>query len=316
MGANLSERKSNLMEKITRRDFIRLGAGAGLALTALPGSPEWLQAAESTPELAIARNGAPGLMVRKAVEAIGGMGKFVKKGQTVLLKPNIGWDRLPEQAANTNPEAVAEVVRMCLEAGAGKVRVLDRTCNEPRRCYLRSGIEKAAKEAGAEVRHIVESRFQDLPISGGELLTTWPVYRDAVESDVIINMPIAKHHNISGVTLGFKNLMGLLGGDRGSLHNHFMTKIVDINMAIKPALTIIDAYRIMLRNGPTGGSLADVAEKKIIIASSDRVAVDAWAMGLFNIDPATIEYLRIAEKRGLGRLDLKRVRIQEINLGV
>ncbi len=303
------------MEQYTRRDFIRIGAGAGLALATLPASPEGLLAAPN-PDLAIARNGAAGPLVRKAVEALGGMGRFVKKGQTVLLKPNIGWDRLPEQAANTNPEAVAEVIRMCLEAGAARVRVLDRTCNEPRRCYMRSGIEKAAKAAGGEVRHIVESRFQDLPITGGELVTSWPVYRDAIESDVIINMPVAKHHNISGVTLSFKNLMGLLGGDRGVLHNHFMTKIVDINMAIRPSLTIIDAWRIMLRNGPTGGSLADVVEKQLYIASADRVAADAWAMGLFNIDPNTVEYLRIAAKRGLGQLDLKRVKIQEINLGV
>ncbi|HNW59072.1 MAG TPA: DUF362 domain-containing protein [bacterium] len=305
-----------MQDEITRRDFIRIGAGAGLALTLSPGAPPLLQAAPAAPALAIARNGAPGLLVRKAVEALGGMNQFVKKGQSVLLKPNIGWDRLPEQAANTNPEAVAEVVKMCFEAGASQVRVVDRTCNEPRRCYLRSGIEKAAKAAGAEVRHIVESRFEEVKISGGELLTSWPVYRDAIESDVIINMPIAKHHSISGVTLSFKNLMGLLGGDRGSLHNHFMTKIVDINMAIKPTLTIIDAWRIMLRNGPTGGSLADVAEKQIILAATDRVAADAWAMGLFNVDPATVEYLRIAAKRGLGQLDLKRVKIQEINLGV
>lgn len=303
------------MESISRRKFIGLGAGTGMALALGPGLPEWLQAAVA-PEMAIARNGEAALLVRKAVDAIGGMARFVKKGQTVLLKPNIGWDRLPEQAANTNPEAVAEVVKMCLEAGAGRVRVLDRTCMEARRCYLRSGIEKAARDAGAEVRHIIESRFADVPITGGELLTTWPIYRDAVEADVLINMPIAKHHSISGVTLGFKNLMGLLGGDRGSLHNHFMTKIVDINMALKPALTIIDAWRIMLRNGPTGGNLADVAEKKIFIASVDRVAADAWAMGLFNIDPKSVEYLQIAAKRGLGQIDLKQVKIHEINLGV
>ncbi|HOT96415.1 MAG TPA: DUF362 domain-containing protein [bacterium] len=305
-----------MQDKITRRDFIRIGAGAGLAVTTLPGAPQWLQAAPASPLLAVARNGAPGVLVRKAVEALGGMGQFVKKGQSVLLKPNMGWDRLPEQAANTNPEAVAEVIKMCFEAGAAQVRVLDRTCNEPRRCYLRSGIEKAAKAAGAEVRHIVESRFEEIQIPGGELVTSWPIYRDAIESDVIINMPIAKHHSISGVTLSFKNLMGLLGGDRGALHNHFMTKIVDINTAVKPALTIIDAWRIMLRNGPTGGSLADVAEKRIILASADRVAADAWAMGLFNIDPATVEYLRHASRRGLGQLDLKRVKIEEINLGV
>ncbi len=299
------------MQPINRRSFLRNSVIAGAAIALYP---EWLPAALPDSDLVVARNGSPADMVRQAVAALGGMNQFVKKGQTVLLKPNIGWDRLPEQAANTNPEAVAEVVRLCLEAGASKVRVLDRTCNEPRRCYMRSGIEAAARKAGAEVRHIVESRFEEVAIVKGELVKSWPIYKDAIDSDVIINMPIAKDHNISRVTLGFKNMMGLLGGDRGALHAKFMTKIVDINMALKPTLTIIDAYRTLMRNGPTGGSLADVAEKKTIIVSADRVAADAYAMKLFDINPAEVEYLRIAETRGLGHLDLKRVKIKEINI--
>ncbi len=300
------------MQDIDRRDFLRKSLVAGAVLTTCP---TWLDAALPDSDLVVARNGAPAEMVRQAVAALGGMSQFVKKGDSVLLKPNIGWDRLPEQAANTNPEAVAEVVKLCLEAGAGKVRVLDRTCNEPRRCYMRSGIEAAAKAAGAEVRHIVESRFQDVAIPDGELIKSWPVYRDAIESDVIINIPIAKDHNISRVTLGFKNMMGVLGGDRGALHDKFMTKIVDINLAFKPSLTIIDGYRTLMRNGPTGGNLADVAQKKTIIISADRVAADAFAMQLFDINPAEVEYLRIAERRGLGHLDLKRVKVKEINFG-
>jgi uncharacterized protein (DUF362 family) len=292
-----------------RRDFLK-SISAGLAVSAWSGNS---YAVKPTSVLAVARNGSAADMVRKTVDALGGMSQFVKKGQSVLLKPNIGWDRLPEQAANTNPEAVAEVVKMCFEAGASRVRVLDRTCNQAQRCYARSGIEKLASAAGAEVRHIVDSRFQEVPIPQGELVKSWPLYRDVLESDVFINMPVAKDHSISRVTLGFKNIMGLMGGDRGAIHNKFMTKIVDINSAVKPALTIIDAYRVLEHNGPSGGNLADVAEKKTIIAGIDRVAVDSYAMSLFNVNPLEVEYLKSANRRGMGELDVKLVHVKEIN---
>ena len=292
-----------------RRDFFKY-AGAGLAFST------GLLAADSvkaTSRLAVCRNGSPADLVRKAVDALGGMSKFVQKGQTVLLKPNIGWDRSPQQAANTHPEAVAQVVKMCLDAGAQRVRVLDRTCHEPRRCYEHSGIEKAATAAGAQVRHIVDSRFQEVAIPQGELLKSCQLYQEVLDADVFINMPIAKDHAISRVTLGFKNIMGLLGGDRGNLHNKFMTKIVDVNAAVKPTLTIIDAWRVLLHNGPSGGNLADVVEKQTVIASTDRVAADAFGMTLFDIDPMQVEFLRLAYKRGMGELDLKLVHILEVN---
>jgi uncharacterized protein (DUF362 family) len=194
------------------------------------------------------------------------------------------------------------------------VRVLDRTCNQPRRCYKRSGIEKAAREAGAEVRHIVDSRFEQIEIPEGRIVRSWPVYRDALNADVLINVPVAKTHSVSGVTLGFKNIMGVLGGDRGLLHAQFDTKIVDINTAIRPALTIIDAYRVLMRNGPSGGNLADVSEKRMIIAGTDRVAVDAYAMQLFDLEPERVGYLRNAAERGLGQLDPDQVVKVEIDL--
>jgi uncharacterized protein (DUF362 family) len=303
----------NLDDKMNmdRRQFLHTSVSAGVLLSA----HSLLSDATPSPSvLSVVRNGSAAEMVRRAVEALGGMSSFVKKGQTVLLKPNIGWDRTPEQAANTNPEAVAQVVKMCFEAGAGQVRIVDRTCNEAQRCYTRSGIEKVATAAGAQVRHIVDSRFKDVSIPQGKLVQSWPLYRDVLEADVIINMPIAKHHSISRVTLGFKNMMGMMGGDRGSIHNSFMTKIVDINMAIKPTLTIIDAYRVLMHNGPSGGNLADVVEKKTIVAGSDRVAVDAYAMSMFNVNPLEVEYLKSAHQRGMGELDLKNVKITEINM--
>jgi uncharacterized protein (DUF362 family) len=294
-----------------RRQFFRTSVSTGLLLST---HSLWSDATPSGSVISVVRNGSAGEMVRRAVDALGGMSKYVKKGQAVLIKPNIGWDRTPEQAANSNPEAVAEVVKMCFEAGADQVRIVDRTCNEAQRCYTRSGIEKAATAAGAQVRHIVDSRFKEVSIPQGKLIQSWPLYRDVLEADVIINMPIAKHHSISRVTLGFKNMMGMMGGDRGSIHNNFMTKIVDINSVIKPALTIIDAYRVLMHNGPSGGNLADVVEKKTILASTDRVAVDAYAMNMFNVNPMEVEYLKIANQRGMGELDLKNVKITEINM--
>ncbi|MBN1542863.1 DUF362 domain-containing protein, partial [candidate division KSB1 bacterium] len=198
--------------------------------------------------------------------------------------------------------------------GAKTVRVLDRTCNQARRCYRTSGIEAAAKQAGAQVRHIIDSRFQSVNFKEGELIKSWPIYRDSLEADVLINMPIAKHHSISGLTLGFKNLMGLLGEDRGALHRDFHTKIVDVNSAIRPSLTIIDGYRVLMRNGPTGGSLEDVALRKTIVAGTDPVAVDARAVSLLDLDWQQIEYLRIAEQRGLGRRELTPERVRTIEL--
>jgi uncharacterized protein (DUF362 family) len=299
------------MDCINRREFLAKTAFTAMTLSAFSRIP----AAESRElDVAIVKNGTPGDMVRKAVDALGGMGKFVKSNQTVLVKPNIGWDRLPAQAANTNPEVVAEVVKMCLEAGAKHVRVLDRTCNEARRCYKNSGIEKSAGDAGAQVRFIVDSLFEEVKIPSGQLITSWPIYRDALESDVLINVPIAKNHAISRITLGFKNLMGLLGGDRGQIHKDFMIKIVDVATVIKPALTIIDAYRILLRNGPSGGNISDVAEAKTIIAGTDPVATDACAVSLFNIKPAEMEYLQFAAQRGLGKIDLDKVSLKEFSL--
>jgi uncharacterized protein (DUF362 family) len=291
---------------LNRRQFV----SSSLKVAAVLASP-YLQA-ETEPKLVIVRNASPAELVARAIHLLGGMSRFVKKGQSVLLKPNMSWDRLPEQAATTNPEAVAQVVALCREAGARQVRVIDRTCNQAQRCYQQSGIEKMASAAGAQVRHIVPSRFRDVPVPG-TLLKSWPIYADVFDFDVIINMPIAKSHNVSGVTLGMKNIMGLLGGNRGELHQDFDTKIVDLNMVIRPTLTIIDAYRILKRNGPSGGSLHDVEEKKMIIAGTDPVATDACASSLFDLIPEQIVYLQQAHARGLGQLDMTLVPSKEFD---
>lgn len=292
----------------TRREFIAAGAAVSAAALAWP-----LAAVPRPPDIAITRHGPPAQLVRKAIDLLGGISRFVRPGESMLIKPNMSWDRLPEQAANTNPDAVAEVVKMCQEAGAVRIRIVDNTCNQAQRCYKRSGIEEKAVAAGAQVRHIVAGRFVPTDIPFGLALKSWPVYKDVFDCDVLINMPIAKSHNVSGVTLGMKNLMGLLGGNRGELHVDFATKIVDINTVLRPALTIIDAYRILVRNGPSGGSLDDVVEKQTVIAGTDPVAVDANTAALFGLAPADIDYLQQAEARGLGTSDFTKMNIQEFN---
>jgi uncharacterized protein (DUF362 family) len=303
---------------ITRRDFIKSSVGtafilslSNFGLAEVFGQPI---EEESFPDLAVVTNGTPALMTRKAMELLGGMKKFVSKGDIVVVKPNIGWDRNPEQAADTNPEVVAEVVKMCLECGAKKVKVFDRTCNNPSRCYENSGIKKSASEAGAEVSYVVDTGFSMMKFPQGEVLKKWYMYKPAIEADVLINVPIAKHHGLPKLTLGMKNLMGIMGGDRGEIHWNIDDNLADLANFVRPELTILDAYRILVRNGPQGGSLKDVIEKKTIIAGKNIATVDAYGATLFNMKPTDLGYVVKGNKFGLGEIDLNKVNIKKIAL--
>ena len=296
-----------------RRDFLKTSFHAAAAITLL-SDKSFLHAQSTIPDLVVVKDGKPESMVRKAVEELGGMSRFVSRGDVVVLKPNISWDRVPAQAATTNPDVVAEVVRLCIDAGAKKVKVFDRTLNEPRRCYKRSGIEKAASEAGAEVQHILDRKFKKVKFPNGELIKSWELYRDVLEADRIINIPIAKHHSIGGMSLGMKNFMGFLGGNRGKFHRDFDVKIVDLNTRVKADLTILDAYRMLMRNGPSGGNLADVELKKIVVAGIDPVALDAYGATLFGLRPGRIQFMQNAYQRGLGQFDLTKLSIKTFTL--
>lgn len=276
-------------------------------------SPSAESGRTNQPKLAIARNGDPKQLVDAAIEALGGMRRFVSKGDRVLLKPNIGWDRKPEFAANTNPDAVARVVELCLDAGAKRVTVMDRPCNDPRRSYKNSGIEEAAKKAGAVVVHPDEDRAKSIDFRG-EVLKKWEVFDEVLSADVKINMPIAKDHGIAGVTLGMKNWMGCVGGSRGRMHQDIHKSVVDLTAWFKPDLTIIDAYRILVSNGPSGGSVSDVRIAKTLCAGTDPVAVDAFGVSLFPINPEEAEFLLLGEKRGLGKRRLDQIPVREIDL--
>ena len=307
------------MHNINRREFIKktsLLSAAAVGLNAVPSSLfsfGWQNNTEKT-DLAVVEGEAVRANVRKAVDMLGGMSKFVKENNEVVVKPNMAWDRMPEQAANTNPDLIAEVVKMCFEAGAKKVKVFDRTCNNARRCYLRSGIQKAAEQEGADVSHIVNQKFKEVKIPEGEILKSWEIYKDVLDADVFINVPILKSHSISGITVGFKNLMGVLGGDRGKLHNKFDQKIVDINTVLKPQLTILDAHRILLRNGPQGGNIKDVKIAKTVVAGVDRLALDSFGAKLFGLNPVDVAYIKNAHERGLGEINLEKLVITKESL--
>src|SRR6266568_3586145 len=259
------------------------------------------------PDVVIAQGGEPVQLVQTALRELGGIERFISRSDVVLVKPNIAWDRTPEQAANTNPDLVAEVVRQCWQAGARRVIVTDVSCNEPRRCFQRSGIQAAAKAAGAEVILPDPDLFRDVEL-GGVVLKNWPVFSPFLEADKVLNLPIAKHHNLTGATLGMKNWYGILGGQRNRLHQQIHESLADLAAFMLPTLTIMDCYRVLLRNGPTGGNLEDVALKKTLVASTDPVALDAYvAKAYWNLDPEHLPYLQMAASRGLGTVLFEKV---------
>lgn len=248
------------------------------------------------------------------VEGLGGMGKFVRKGAIVVVKPNIGWDRTPEQAANTDPAVVAALVEMSYKAGAKRVNVFDVTCNDARRCYENSGIQEAARAKGAQVYfadswNVVKARFPYAsPMEG------WTILRDAVVCDTFINVPVLKHHWLTGLTLSMKNLMGICTGIRGMMHVGIGEKLVDLTDFIRPELTVIDATRFLTRNGPSGGNVEDVVRMDTVFASLDPVLADAFAFQLVKLDPSSASYLEAAAKRGFGMTDLSKARVKTIQV--
>jgi uncharacterized protein (DUF362 family) len=267
-----------------------------------------VEANSALPEMVVVQGDDPRALVRQAFDDLGGVGRFIAHNDVVVLKPNIAWDRTPEQAANTNPELVAEVVKQCLRAGAKRVIVTDVSCNDAERCFHRSGIAEAARAEGAEVILPDLSRFREVNL-GGEILQSWKVFEPFLQADKVINLPIAKQHDLTGATLGFKNWFGILGGDRNRLHQQVHQSLVDLAAFILPTLTLLDCYRVLLRNGPTGGNLEDVALHKTLVAGTDPVALDAYAAKTYwNLDADALPYLKLAERRGLGQSDYKQVR--------
>jgi uncharacterized protein (DUF362 family) len=321
-------------EKSDRREFLGRSLRAGVAALGVSGAGFWLWARNEHPQKAMSAslvrnyrihlpdafpamvtvtNGSPSQLVDEAMKALGGMSQFISRGDVVVLKPNIGWDRVPQQAANTNPDVVRRVAELCFEAGAAKVVVTDVSCNDPRRCFQRSGIAASATSAGATVLLPEERKFRDYRM-GGELLSVWPIYTPIIEADKIINLPIVKHHNLCQATMGLKNWYGILGGRRNQLHQNINMGIADLANFIRPTLTILDAYRILISNGPQGGNLNDVRLLKTIAAGTDPVAIDAFGASLLGLQAEQLPYLSIAHQRGLGRIDFAQMNVKKIDL--
>jgi uncharacterized protein (DUF362 family) len=289
---------------MNRREFLRLSALSLLAGTTV--SPLF---AKDTPILGVSEGRDYATITRNVIGAVGGMQKFVKAGDVVVVKPNIGWDRRPEFAADTHPVVVKTVVEECLKAGAKKVKVFDNPCNDARRSYENSGIQGALKGMkNVEVKFMEQERFKKVNIKG-VFLKEWEIYDEVLSANALINVPVAKHHGLTTLSLGLKNVMGIAGGNRGYFHRSVEDALADLNSAVKSHLTIIDATRILLNHGPQGGSLKDVKITNKVMASTDIVAVDAYATTLFNLKPEDISVTVTAYKRGLGEMNLNRVRV-------
>lgn len=252
-------------------------------------------------------------LVRSAIDALGGIRKFVSRNDVVVVKPNIGWDRMPLHAANTNPDVVAAVVKLAIDAGAKRVVVADGSCNDPSRCFQRSGIWKAAYAAGADVVLPAQHRFRTMRLKG-DVLDEWPIFTTLVEADKVINVPVAKHHNLAKFTAAMKNWYGVLGGRRNRLHQNIDTSIADLATFMRPTLTVIDAVRVLVRNGPQGGNIDDTRELHTVVASVDQVAADAYACTLIGQHRDNLPYLKLGHDRGIGNMYWENLKAKEIAL--
>jgi len=314
--------------KLDRRSVLKLwgpAALAGAALTAmgaglsgrpgrhrppevaaLPSPADWRVDPGAAGRLAVAGGRGPVENVNAALRAVGGIDAFIRSGDRVAVKPNCAWDRKPAQAANTDPELVGELVRLCLAAGAAEVTVLDNTCHDPARAFARSGIADAARAAGGTVAHQKNAGTTRLDL-GGATLGDWEVLSPIVAADKLINVPVVKHHSLGRGTLGMKNWFGAIVGRRPSLHQRLDQVCADLGAAFRPTLTVIDATRVLTGGGPTGGSLELVRHDDMVAVATDPVAADAWGATLLDLGPAELGYLSVAERLGLGTTDWQSV---------
>lgn len=315
------------MKRWTRRQFLQwagllaanaalLGSGCSVKPGGDAGSS---RPAAPTPTgdqayLAVARGSDPATITERALAAVGGIERFVKTGNDVIIKPNICVNyNPPEFAATTNPDVVATLVKLCLGAGAKRVRVMDMPFGgTPASAYAISGIEEAVKAAGGEMEIMNPAKFVKTAIPEGRDIQSWDIYRDIMIADVLINVPIAKHHSLARLSLGLKNLLGTITKP-SQIHSNLAQRVADLASAIRPTFTVMDAVRILMTNGPTGGSLNDVKQTDMVAVSHDFVAADAWAATLFNLKGADVPFIKAAAQMGLGTLELNSVKIEEIS---
>lgn len=308
-----------------RRDFFKSAAALSLSTIIKPdnlmaSSAASTMSVQSDVDMVAVMGGEPSAMLTRAFKELGGIGNYVKKGNKVVIKPNIGWDRKPELAANTHPELVATLVKMCKSAGASEVLVFDHTCHDWKKCYTNSGIEKAVVDAGGKmVPGNDESYYREVSLPAGVNLKKTKIHKAIIDCDVWFNVPILKHHGGAKNSIAMKNLMGIVW-DRGFFHGNDLHQCIAdaATYSKKPALNIVDAYRIMKSNGPQGKSEADVVTLKSLIVSPDYVAADTAAMKMFSqVEPTDIKdvrYIRLAEKLNVGTQNLEKLNVKKVKL--
>jgi len=306
-----------------RREFLKTTAGASIAATSalVFGNLHTMFANQITSpdnenyDMVAVMNGEPDVMFDKAIKSLGGIGQFVKKGDSVVVKPNIGWDVIPERAANTNPQLIKRIIEHCYQAGANEVYVFDNTCDEWTNCYKTSHIEATAKDAGAKVvSGNFEKYYRPVDIPNGISLKKAKVHELILDSDVFINVPVLKHHSSTNLSIAMKNLMGVIWDRRYWHRNNLHQCIADFTTYCKPDLNVIDAYRVMMKNGPRGVSEKDIVTYKTQIISTDIVAADAASAKVFGSDPESVGYIKKAADMGVGTYNLEAMNINRIKL--
>jgi uncharacterized protein (DUF362 family) len=307
-------------ERLNRREFLKK---AGFSTIGIAGSlagfsglfadeKDWFKWSSDRPDLVVVKGKSADKMLEEGLDAIGGLSRFISSGDVVFLKPNMSWNRAPKYCANTNPEMVTAAVKACFNAGADEVLVIDNTCDSAKMSYDSSGVADAAKDAGAKVSYFDDDECKTVTVKNGKKLKKAKIHRKILDADVFINLPVAKTHGITRLTLGMKNLMGCFGGNRGKWHADMKNYLADATQAISPNLTIIDATSILTKGGPQGGNTDNVVKKNTLIISEDIVAADAYATTLFDIEPTVIKHIVEGANRGLGVMDLDSLEIEKI----
>jgi len=325
-------------EDVSRREFLlRLGlttaliAGTGLAARKLwqpkhfvPGFEKEVglqlrsyapEVSKVLPSLAIAHGTGHEQTIRAAMDALGGMGRFIKKGDIVMIKPNVAFDRPPALAATTHPDALRAVAKLVREAGAAKVLIADNPINSPTGCFLKSGLTAVASEMNLDLMYPEASSFAPLQLEG-EILKHWTFFHEPFKTATkVIGLAPCKDHNLCHASMTTKNWYGLLGGRRNQFHQHIHSIVSDFALMMKPTLVILDGMNVLMSNGPTGGRLSDVKPMNTIVAGTDMVAVDSYGYShLLERDIAELTYLHKAQERGLGNLNWEQTLHKEVTV--
>jgi uncharacterized protein (DUF362 family) len=289
-----------------RREFLK-SALVGSLLLNFRENP--FEEENKYPDLSLVKGDSPSQITRKAIDLLGGMNRFISKGDIVMIKPNIAFDRKPRFAACTNPDVVRALVELCFESGAKEVKVMDNPVHPPKQTYTSSGIAEAVEKAGGQVLYPDSDRAKSISINGKQIKTA-KIFTDIIEADKLINVPILKTHPFTRLTMGMKNWLGAIWGNREIYHQNVNQNIVDLAAFFKPTLTVLDAFRIMVKNGPDGGSLSDVALNNTVVAGKDPVAVDAMGATICKYKPKGLSFLKLANKLGHGEIDLNKVKVE------